>query len=289
MLAALEESVGRQRRLVADASHELRTPLTSTRTNIDLLREGRLPADEAKHALDERVDRARGAYDARLGSGRARAGRGAQVAGRGRAARRSRRRSGRAREGPALPQATFVTSLSPTVVRADPILLERAVSNLLDNAVKYSPPGAPIEVTVREGEVIVADHGPGVAEEDCRADLRPLLPRGSRTFEARRRARAGDRARGGEGARRRRDGRELGERRELPAHPAGRGLACFEARRSESRRRDSRPVRSTTPPRPAAGRRPNGTSRAANHPKKSHFLRTSVRTPFGWLPPGVTK
>jgi two-component system sensor histidine kinase MprB len=45
-------------------------------------------------------------------------------------------------------------------------LLERAVSNLLDNAVKYSPPGAPIEVTVRDGEVIVSDHGPGVADED---------------------------------------------------------------------------------------------------------------------------
>jgi two-component system sensor histidine kinase MprB len=53
MLAALETSVGAQRRLVADASHELRTPLTAARTNVDLLREGRLPADEAQHALDE--------------------------------------------------------------------------------------------------------------------------------------------------------------------------------------------------------------------------------------------
>src|SRR4029077_9290307 len=64
------------------------------------------------------------------------------------------------------PHATFVTSLTPTEVRVDPVLLERAVSNLLDNAVKYSPPGAPIEVTVRDGEVTVSDHGPGVAEED---------------------------------------------------------------------------------------------------------------------------
>ena len=46
------------------------------------------------------------------------------------------------------------------------MLLERAVSNLLDNAVKYSPDGAPIEVSVRGGEVIVADHGPGIADED---------------------------------------------------------------------------------------------------------------------------
>ena len=64
------------------------------------------------------------------------------------------------------PQVTFVTALSPTQVRADPVLLERAVSNLLDNAVKYSPDGAPIEVSVRGGEVIVADHGPGIADED---------------------------------------------------------------------------------------------------------------------------
>jgi two-component system sensor histidine kinase MprB len=165
MLAALEESVGRQRRLVADASHELRTPLTSTRTNIDLLREGRLPPEEAKHALDEAsielaalttlvsdlVELARGeerklrVEDVQLDD---------LVAG---AVERARSRA---------PEATFVTSLSPTVVRADPVLLERAVLNLLDNAVKYSPVGAPIEVTVREGEVVVADHGPGVAEED---------------------------------------------------------------------------------------------------------------------------
>src|SRR5262249_45768214 len=59
-----------------------------------------------------------------------------------------------------------VTAFSPAVVTADPMLLERAISNLLDNAVKYSPPGAPIEVTVRGGEVVVADHGPGVAAED---------------------------------------------------------------------------------------------------------------------------
>ena len=64
------------------------------------------------------------------------------------------------------PHATFVTSLTPSQVRVDPVLMERAISNLLDNAVKYSPPGTPIEVTVRDGQVVVADHGPGVAEED---------------------------------------------------------------------------------------------------------------------------
>ena len=165
MLAALEESVGRQRRLVADASHELRTPLTSTRTNIDLLREGRLPEDEARRALDEAAVEL--AALTTLVSDLVELARGEErklrveevqlddlVAG---AVERAKSRA---------PGATFVTSLSPTVVEADPVLLERAVLNLLDNAVKYSPPGAPIEVTVRDGEVVVADHGPGVADED---------------------------------------------------------------------------------------------------------------------------
>jgi two-component system, OmpR family, sensor histidine kinase MprB len=165
MLAALEDSVGRQRRLVADASHELRTPLTAARTNVDLLREGMLPEEEQRRAMDEAsveldaltslvsdlVELARGeerklrVEDVQLDE---------LVDG---VVERARSRA---------PHATFITALTPTKVRVDPILLERAVSNLLDNAVKYSPPGAPIEVSVREGEVVVADHGPGVAEED---------------------------------------------------------------------------------------------------------------------------
>ena len=165
MLEALEDSVGRQRRLVADASHELRTPLTAARTNVDLVREGKLPADEVVRALDEAsieldsltslvsdmVELARGGErklhieDVQLDD---------LVAG---MVERAKARS---------PQTTFVTSLSPAMVRVDPSLVERAVSNLLDNAVKYSSPGTPIEVTVREGEVVVTDHGPGIAEED---------------------------------------------------------------------------------------------------------------------------
>ena len=165
MLEALEDSVGRQRRLVADASHELRTPLTAARTNVDLVREGKLPEFEVRRALDEAsielgsltsliadlVELARGTErklqieEVQLDD---------LVAG---MVERSKARS---------PQTIFVTSLSPTTVHADPALIERAVSNLLDNAVKYSPVGGPIEVTVRDGEVLVADHGPGIADED---------------------------------------------------------------------------------------------------------------------------
>jgi two-component system, OmpR family, sensor histidine kinase MprB len=165
MLVALEESVGRQRRLVADASHELRTPLTSVRTNVDLLREGKLPPDEQQRALAEAsveldalttllsdlVELARG-EDRKLRIEEVQLDELVGVA-----VDRAKARA---------PQITFLSSLSPTLVRADPLLLERAVSNLLDNAVKWSPDGGPVEVTVRNGEVVVADHGPGIAEAD---------------------------------------------------------------------------------------------------------------------------
>jgi two-component system sensor histidine kinase MprB len=165
MLAALEESVGRQRRLVADASHELRTPLTAARTNVDLVREGKLPEEEVRHALDEasvELDSLTSLVSdlVELARGEERKLRLEDVALDDLVSSAVERAKSRA------PEATFVTSLSPVHVRVDPVLVERAVGNLLDNAVKYSPPGAPIEVTVREGEVVVADRGPGIAEED---------------------------------------------------------------------------------------------------------------------------
>jgi len=54
----------------------------------------------------------------------------------------------------------------PCVVRGSRAGLYRAVSNLLDNAVKWSPPGAMVHVAVRDGEVVVRDHGPGIAPDD---------------------------------------------------------------------------------------------------------------------------
>ena len=165
MLAALETSVGAQRRLVADASHELRTPLTAVRTNVDLLREGKLSDEESRRALEE-ASVELGALTklvadlVELARGEERKLRIEEVQLDDLVAGIVERTQARA------PQVRFVTALSPTLVKADPDLLERAVSNLLDNAVKYSPEGAPVEVTVRGGEVIVADHGPGIAAED---------------------------------------------------------------------------------------------------------------------------
>jgi two-component system sensor histidine kinase MprB len=44
--------------------------------------------------------------------------------------------------------------------------LDRAVVNLLDNAVKFSPTGEPVEVSVKGGQIAVRDHGPGIADAD---------------------------------------------------------------------------------------------------------------------------
>ncbi len=49
---------------------------------------------------------------------------------------------------------------------SDLIELARAVRNLLDNAVKFSPPGGVVEVRVADGVISVRDHGRGIAEDD---------------------------------------------------------------------------------------------------------------------------
>ncbi len=61
---------------------------------------------------------------------------------------------------------TFELDAEETLVHGVPGQIERAISNLLDNAAKWSPNGGPVEVEVRDGQVTVRDHGPGIAEED---------------------------------------------------------------------------------------------------------------------------
>ncbi len=166
MLTALETSMRAQRQLVADASHELRTPLTSLRTNVEVLATERtLPPEERRRLLadvveqlgemttliGELIELAREerqpaeAEDVRLD---------VVVA---RAVERIRRN---------YPALTIRAELDRSVVRGVPESIERAVGNLLDNAGKWSPAGAEIEVVAREGSVVVRDHGPGIDAED---------------------------------------------------------------------------------------------------------------------------
>jgi two-component system, OmpR family, sensor histidine kinase MprB len=64
------------------------------------------------------------------------------------------------------PQLTVEAELAPTLVRGEGDRIARAVANLLDNAVKWSPDGGTIDVALHDGELSVRDHGPGFAEED---------------------------------------------------------------------------------------------------------------------------
>ena len=64
------------------------------------------------------------------------------------------------------PEVVYSVDLEPVSIEGVPATIERAVGNLLDNAAKWSPPGAEIEVAVRDGQLVVRDHGPGIADED---------------------------------------------------------------------------------------------------------------------------
>ena len=165
-LDALERSVHAQRSLVADASHELRTPIASLRANIQMLEEAdRLPEGEREslradiieelYALTalvgDVVELARGGelrataddvpLDKIVASAIEKAG------------RRSR-------------DLHFHAQLEPTLVCGSPEQIGRAVVNLLDNAVKWSPPGGGIEVTLNSAVLSVRDSGPGFDPKD---------------------------------------------------------------------------------------------------------------------------
>jgi two-component system, OmpR family, sensor histidine kinase MprB len=175
-MSALDASVHAQRQLVADASHELRTPVTSLRTNIEILQRARDMSERERQLLlgdvveqieeltllmNDLIDLARGeephggAEDVRLD---------ALV---GEAVERTRRNA---------PTTPLQAHLEPVLVSGVPARLERAVVNLIDNAVKYSPEGEPVEIELladrrapgspSECELTVRDHGPGIPPQD---------------------------------------------------------------------------------------------------------------------------
>jgi two-component system sensor histidine kinase MprB len=166
LLGARDEALRSQRQLVADAAHELRTPLTSVSTNlqvllddqrvdgperaaltldlmtevtdltatvgdlIELAREPDPGLDPEPVALDDLVDEC---------------------------ARWCRRRH---------PDVALAIDLEPVVVPAFRSDVARLVINLLENAAKWSPPGAPVEVSLAPDRFVVRDHGPGIAPAD---------------------------------------------------------------------------------------------------------------------------
>lgn len=169
MLVTVSASRDRQRRLVVDAGHELRTPLTSLRTNLDLLLQADASGgldDAARHEL---LDDVRGQIEemSTLVGDLVELARDeplravveqidlAEVV--DRAVARARRR------GTGL---TFDVDIEPWWVTGESASLERAVTNLLDNAVKWSPPSGTVRVRLNHGTLTVDDEGPGIAPDD---------------------------------------------------------------------------------------------------------------------------
>jgi two-component system sensor histidine kinase MprB len=165
-LDALEGSIAAQRNLVADASHELRTPIATLRANLQLLRDEHLLSSDDREAI--RVDMIE-EFDelTRLVSDVVELARGSkqtvepvelrldQVV--EQAVERAQRRA---------PGVGFHSKLEPTVILGEGERVARAVTNLLDNAMKWSPDGGEVEVTLLDGVLSVRDHGPGFNEED---------------------------------------------------------------------------------------------------------------------------
>ncbi|MFG2542389.1 sensor histidine kinase [Streptomyces sp. NPDC048594] len=172
MTASLASSRDLQQQLIADAGHELRTPLTSLRTNIELLtrsEETGRPIPEAdRKALLASVKAQMTELAALIGDlqelSRPDTG---QHEGRTRilpwhdvvesALRRARLRG---------PELTITADVRPWYVRAEPSALERAVVNILDNAVKFSPESGTVDVRLADGVLTVRDHGPGIPADE---------------------------------------------------------------------------------------------------------------------------
>ena len=186
MLQALDASQTRQRQLVADAGHELRTPLTSLRTNIELIGQA---ADNAERSLtDDQRHEIMGDVRAQLEELTTLVGDLVELA----------RDEPMTRDPEPLDLSdvviqavdrvrlrahtvTFDVDLEPWMVFGEPQLLERAVTNLLDNAAKWSPPDGTVHVRLADGSLTVTDEGPGIDA----ADLPHIFDRFYRSSEAR--------------------------------------------------------------------------------------------------------
>jgi two-component system, OmpR family, sensor histidine kinase MprB len=165
-LDALARSVGAQRQLIADAGHELRTPIASLRANIQVLQEAHrlapeeqeslrrdivLELDELTALIGDVIELARGAAPEAV---RAEVRLDALALA---AVERARRRAG---------DVLFELDLQPTLVRVDAPGVDRAISNLIENARRWSPPQGRVDVRLHDGELTVRDRGPGFAEHD---------------------------------------------------------------------------------------------------------------------------
>lgn len=173
MLARLRRALERERRFSGDASHELRTPLALMAAELDVrLRSPQTPPDARPvlRSIREEVTRLERVVGDLLVLSRAEAAGAVDLA--------LRREdvldlavSAVARFQPDAERRGIALSVDgvPFEAAVDPDLLRHAIGNLVDNALKYSPDGAAVEVLVSDGadrRIAVRDHGPGIPADD---------------------------------------------------------------------------------------------------------------------------
>jgi heavy metal sensor kinase len=171
-LARLQDSFERLRRFTADASHELRTPLTAIRSVGEVALQGSLDPPAYREVIGsmlEEVERLTGLVESLLTLTRADSGRlcparevvdlGALAA----SVAEHLRVLAEEKE-----QDLLLDGVAAVRAQCDPAMVRRGLVNLVDNAIKYTPPGGAIRLTVRvlasgEAAVEVSDNGPGIA------------------------------------------------------------------------------------------------------------------------------
>jgi heavy metal sensor kinase len=177
MLDRLQRGVEEKRRLVADASHELRTPLAAMRAELDVSLRGDDLSPVAREVLEstgEEVDRMSRTVDNLLMLARVDEGRLELLT--------AHVDLGHAIEAAARPLEPLAAAKrlrleldgEPSEASADPQRLHQALTNLIENAIKFGRPGGEVRVTSwRKGDevgVTVKDNGPGIPA-DARAHV----------------------------------------------------------------------------------------------------------------------
>jgi two-component system, OmpR family, sensor histidine kinase MprB len=165
MTSALDASLQAQRQLVSDASHELRTPLTTHRANIELLARPDLPAEQRDEVLEIAT---RGIDELTLlVNDLIQAARNQEAPSEHELIQLHQlARDATERARTRAPSIRFHATLHPCETEGSPTRLARALDNILDNAIKWSPPNGTIDVTVDHRTVAIRDRGPGIDDDD---------------------------------------------------------------------------------------------------------------------------
>jgi heavy metal sensor kinase len=177
MLARLEAGVGEKHRLIADASHELRTPLAVMRAELDVTLRGGDLAPEAREVLEsarEEVDRMGRTVDNLLTLAQADEGRLELLTRRIRLREAVEAAARPLRPLAAAKQVRLEVGGDSCETWADPQRLDQALTNFIENAIKFAPAGGEVRVSSWCGSdevgVTVTDNGPGI-RADARAHV----------------------------------------------------------------------------------------------------------------------